>query len=167
MRIYSLLILLFLTATPLLHAQGTVAHINMEELITVMPEAEQAEIELARLQRAYQKDFEVSYREYQAKFVKYEDEASTQTDEENAKRKSDLELIERNLAQSQQNIDKQLGEKRKLLYDPIKEKAKVLVNKIAEDLGFLYVLDSSKDAGLVMAKGKDLMPEVKRALAAR
>jgi len=25
-------------------------------------------------------------------------------------------------------------------------------------------LDSSKDAGLVMAKGKDLMPEVKRTL---
>ena len=167
MRFYSLLFLIMLGTSSIVQAQGTVAHINMETLLEIMPEAEQAEIELARLKQAYQKDFETSYREYQAKFVQYEDEASTQSDEVNAKRKSDLELIERNLAQSQQNIDKQLAEKRKILFDPVKQKAKDLVTKIAEDLGFLYVLDSSKDNGLVMAKGKDLMPDLKRALGAK
>ncbi len=145
-------------------AQGTVAHINMEELYTIMPENDQAEIELNRLRQAYQQNFETSYREYQARFVKYEDEAATLSPEEDAKRKSELELMERNLAQSQQNIEKQIAEKKELLYAPIRQKARELVTKIAEDLGFLYVLDSSKDAGLVMAKGKDLMPELKRAL---
>ena len=147
-----------------LSAQGTVAHINMEEVINLMPQTSEAEAELNRLRQAYQRDFETSYREYQAKFVKYEDEASTLSPAENEKRKSDLELIERNLAQTQQNIEKQIAEKRKLLFEPVKQQARELVTKVADNLGFLYVLDSSKDAGLVMAKGKDLMPEVKRTL---
>lgn len=148
-------------------AQGTVAHIDMETLYTLMPENDQAEIELSRLRQAYQQNFETSYREYQARFVKYEDEAPTLSPEEDARRKSELELMERNLAQSQQNIEKQIAEKKELLYGPIRIKARELVTKIAEDLGFLYVLDSSKDNGLVMAKGKDLMPDVKRALTRR
>ena len=164
MKIKHIVCILFLVLTTTLSAQGTVAHINMEEVINNMPQGAEAEAELNRLKQAYQRDFETSYREYQAQFVKYEDEASTLSPEENKKRKSDLELIERNLAQTQQNIDKQLAEKRELLYAPVKQKAKDLVTKIADNLGFLYVLDSSKDAGLVMAKGKDLMPEVKSAL---
>ncbi|RXG28842.1 OmpH family outer membrane protein [Leeuwenhoekiella palythoae] len=156
-------LLVFFIATTL-SAQGTVAHINMEEVINLMPQTSEAEAELNRLRQAYQRDFETSYREYQAKFVKYEDEASTLSPAENEKRKSDLELIERNLAQTQQNIEKQIAEKRKLLFEPVKQQARELVTKVADNLGFLYVLDSSKDAGLVMAKGKDLMPEVKRTL---
>ena len=156
-------LLAFFIATTL-SAQGTVAHINMEEVINLMPQTSEAEAELNRLRQAYQRDFETSYREYQAKFVKYEDEASTLSPAENEKRKSDLELIERNLAQTQQNIEKQIAEKRKLLFEPVKQQARELVTKVADNLGFLYVLDSSKDAGLIMAKGKDLMPEVKRTL---
>lgn len=145
-------------------AQGTVAHVDMEMVYSIMPENDQAELELSRLRQAYQQNFETSYREYQARFVKYEDEASTLSPDEDTKRKNELELMERNLAQSQQNIEKQIAEKKEVLYGPIHLKAKELVTKIAEDLGFLYVLDSSKDAGLVMAKGKDLMPDIKRAL---
>ncbi len=145
-------------------AQGTVAHVDMEMVYSIMPENDQAELELSRLRQAYQQNFETSYREYQARFVKYEDEASTLSPDEDTKRKNELELMERNLAQSQQNIEKQIAEKKEVLYGPIRLKAKELVTKIAEDLGFLYVLDSSKDAGLVMAKGKDLMPDIKRAL---
>lgn len=145
-------------------AQGTVAHVDMESVYNIMPENDQAELELNRLRQAYQQNFETSYREYQARFVKYEDEASTLSPDEDTKRKNELELMERNLAQSQQNIEKQIAEKKEVLYGPIRLKAKELVTKIADDLGFLYVLDSSKDAGLVMAKGKDLMPDVKRAL---
>ncbi len=148
-------------------AQGTVAHVDMEMVYSIMPENDQAELELSRLRQAYQQNFETSYREYQARFVKYEDEASTLSPDEDTKRKNELELMERNLAQSQQNIEKQIAEKKEVLYAPIRLKAKELVTKIAEDLGFLYVLDSSKNAGLIMAKGKDLMPDIKRALNAK
>ncbi|WP_028375011.1 OmpH family outer membrane protein [Leeuwenhoekiella sp. MAR_2009_132] len=159
-----LILLVFTGLTGSICAQGTVAHINMEELIKIMPESKQAEAELNRLNQAYRADFETSYREYQAKYVKFEDEASTLSPTETAKRKGDLELIERNLAQSQQNIDKQLAEKRELLFAPIREKAKELVTKLADNQGFLYVLDSAASNGLIMAKGKDLMPEVKKAI---
>ena len=157
MKFKHLAFLLLLTVSSIASAQGTVAHVNMEEVINLMPQTSQAEAELNRLRQAYQRDFETSYREYQAKFVKYEDEESTLSPAENEKRKSDLELIERNLAQTQQNIEKQIAEKRKLLFEPVKQQARELVTKVADNLGFLYVLDSSKDAGLVMAKGKDLM----------
>ncbi|MGB3774251.1 MAG: OmpH family outer membrane protein [Leeuwenhoekiella sp.] len=147
------------------HAQSKeVAHIDMEALLNLMPEMQQAQAELGRTERAYKEDFQMSYREYQAKFQKLEEEKSTITPEQSAKRQSDLQLIERNLAQTQQNIDVQLKEKEDMLFEPIREKAEKVVTQVADAQGFFYVLDSSADEGLIMAKGKNLLPDVKKAM---
>ncbi|WP_031426929.1 OmpH family outer membrane protein [Flavimarina sp. Hel_I_48] len=139
-----------------------VAHINMNKLLDLMPEMQQAKAEIDRTERAYREDFQMSYREYQAKFQKLEEEKASLTPEQTAKRQSDLQLIERNLAQTQQNIDLQIKEKQDMLYKPIREKAIKIVDQVADAQGFFYVLDSSADAGIIMAKGKDLLADVKK-----
>ncbi|HEA30403.1 MAG TPA: OmpH family outer membrane protein [Leeuwenhoekiella sp.] len=162
---YASLFLLVFALTSQAKAQSKeVAHIDMNALLDLMPEKQQAQAELSRTERAYREDFQMSYREYQAKYQKYEEEKETLAPAESAKRESDLQLIERNLAQTQQNIEDQIKEKEDMLYKPIREKAKKMVNQVADAQGFFYVFDSSADNGMIMAKGKDLLPDVKKSM---
>lgn len=159
------LLLLFVGSVATIQAQSKeIAHINMEELLRLMPEMQRAEAELKRTEEAYREDFQTSYREYQAKYIKYDEEKEGLTPQQQSKQENDLQLIERNLAQTQRNIDEQIAEKRKVLIAPIKEKAEEVVNQVAEAQGFFYVLDSSAESGLIRAKGKNLLADVKRTM---
>ena len=160
----SLFLLVFALSFQAKGQSKEVAHIDMNALLDLMPEKQQAQAEISRTDQAYREDFQASYREYQAKFQKFDEEKATLTPEESAKRESDLQLIERNLAQTQQNIEKQLKETEDMLYKPIREKAEKIVNQVAEAQGFFYVFDSSADNGMIMAKGKNLLPDVKKSM---
>ena len=50
------------------------------------------------------------------------------------------------------------------LLKPITEKAQAAINKVAQELGFDYVLDSTQGQGVIVANGVDLMTEVKKEL---
>ena len=47
---------------------------------------------------------------------------------------------------------------------PLVDKAKAAIEKVSNDLGYEYVLDSSAGGSVIIAKGKDIMTEVKREL---
>ena len=47
---------------------------------------------------------------------------------------------------------------------PLIENARAAIKKVAEGQGFDYVLDASANGAVLMAKGKDLMNEVKSEL---
>ncbi|MGB5942763.1 MAG: OmpH family outer membrane protein [Leeuwenhoekiella sp.] len=154
----------FLLTGLFLQAQGEVAHINMEKLIAAMPETKNTEAELQRLEQAYRSKFAATYREYQAKFIAFEDNKETMTETMREEEQAKLKLIERNLAQEQQNIDVEIDKQRETLMAPIRQKAVELVNQVGDALGFLYVFDTSGDSQMVMAKGKNLLADVLRQL---
>ncbi len=160
----SLFLLVFALSFQAKGQSKEVAHIDMNALLDLMPEMQQAQAEISRTDRAYRDEFQTTYREYQAKFQKFDEEKATLTPEQSAKRESDLQLIERNLGQTQQNIEKQIKEKQDMLFKPIREKAQKMVTQVADAQGFFYVFDSSADNGMIMAKGKNLLPDVKKSM---
>lgn len=156
-----LAIILFVGGTSLSSAQSKVAHINLGEIITTMPEYKTAQEELKKLGATYETQIQDSYKELQNKAKQYEAEGSSQTDEENQKRKVELDGMQQSLAvyqqQAQQEIQKQELDKIK----PIREKAQAAVKKVAAALGYDYVLDLTT---LVVATGKDITTDVKKEL---
>ena len=79
------LALVFAT-TQFAQAQGKVAHINVQQLLSEMPEMIEANAELKKLQETYRADIESSYTELRNKFQQYQNEAAGKTAEENKKR---------------------------------------------------------------------------------
>ncbi|MGB5379198.1 MAG: OmpH family outer membrane protein, partial [Muriicola sp.] len=53
-------IVLFVAATGFVNAQSTVAHINVTDLLSEMPEMKAAQAELKKLQETYKADIESS-----------------------------------------------------------------------------------------------------------
>ena len=156
--------LFFLLAPIMIFAQAKVAHIEVQKLIGEMPEVIAAQKELKKLEETYTKDMENSYKEFQTKAQTYAADAPNQTDITNQSRQKELEGLQRNIEEFRQTVSQELQKKSMDMMKPLVDKAKAAIEKVSNDLGYEYVLDSSAGGSVIIAKGKDIMTEVKREL---
>lgn len=157
-------LMLFVAATSFVNAQSKVAHIDVTQLLAAMPEMKSAEAELKKLSETYQADIQASMTEFQNKATQYQNESPSKTKEDNEKRAAELQGIQKSINDFQQTAQRQMQEKQAELFAPISEKAKAAIDKVAAAQGFDYVIDSQAGGGLIVAKGKDLLADVKIAL---
>lgn len=156
---------LFIGATTFSTAQSKVAHIDSQALIGAMPETKAAQADIEKLEKTYQVAIEEMIAEYQSKIKRYDAEAASQTDDENAKRMSEVETMQRSIREYQSQAQEDLQKKQFDLLKPITEKVKAAILKVAKAQGFDYVLESTPNNGIViMANGKDLIADVKKEL---
>lgn len=157
-------IVLFVAATSFVNAQSKVAHINVTDLLSEMPEMIAAQAELKKLQETYKADIESSMTELRNKYTQYQSEASAKSKEENEKRAIELQGFEKNIGEAQQVAQQELAKKQAELFQPISEKAMAAIEKVAGAQGYDYVMDATQGGGLIVAKGPDLLSEVKKEL---
>lgn len=155
---------LFIGATGLSVAQTKVAHINTTELVKAMPEMKSAQAEIEKLSKTYDTEIKNMTTELQNKMKQYQSEAETKTDEENANRVKELQEFEQSIMQYRSQAQQDLAQKEAKLVQPILEKAKNAIVKVAKAQGFQYVLDSTQGSGVLVADGKDLLNDVKKEL---
>lgn len=163
-RTLFLAVAVMLGATAFINAQSKVAHIASQELIESLPAYEEAMNQLQALQRTYDTEIRELMTEAQSTFQRYEAEATTMTDEQNAQRANELQQTQRSIGEYRNNAMEELQQKEMELLQPILESARETIQKVARDKGYDYVLDSTTGAGLLMADGYDLMPDVKAEL---
>jgi|TARA_R110002051_G_scaffold66515_11_gene120495 outer membrane protein len=157
-------LLLLVATTSFVNAQSKVAHIDVTQLLSAMPEMKSAEAELKKLQETYNADIQASMTELRNKFTQYQNEAAAKSKEENDKRAVELQGYEKNIGEAQQAAQQEFQKKQAELFAPISEKAKTAIEKVAAAQGFDYVIDAQAGGGLIVAKGKDLLPDVKKQL---
>ena len=109
----------------------------------------------------YTADMESTYKELQTKAQTYAADANNQTEIINQKRQKELEDMQRGIQEFQQTVSQELQKKSVDMMQPLIEKARAAIDKIAVQLGFDYVLDSSAGGSVIIAKGKDIMSDVK------
>jgi outer membrane protein len=157
-------VVLFIAATSFVQAQSKIAHINVTDLLAQMPEMQTAQAELKKLEETYRADIQSSLDELKNKLTQYNNEASAMSQEENQKRALELQGFERNIGEAQQAAQQELAKKQAELFEPISKKAKEAIEKVAAAQGYDYVVDASPGSGVIVSKGKDLLPEVKKEL---
>ena len=154
--------LLFLIAPfSMISGQVKVAHIEVQKLISEMPEVIAAQKELKKLEDTYTADMESTYKELQTKAQTYAADANNQTEIINQKRQKELEDMQRGIQEFQQTVSQELQKKSVDMMQPLIEKSRDEIDKIEVQLGFDYVLDSSAGGSVIIAKGKDIMSDVK------
>ncbi|MEZ4968791.1 MAG: OmpH family outer membrane protein [Flavobacteriaceae bacterium] len=157
-------IVLFAAATSFVNAQAKIAHIDVQRLLSEMPEMKAAEAELKKLQETYRADIESSMTEFQNKLTQYRNESASKSEEENQKRALEVQGFEKNISEAQQTAQQELQKKQAELLGPITEKAKKAIESVAATQGIDYVIDATQGGGLIVAKGKDILPDVKKQL---
>ena len=124
-----------------------------------MPEYTAAQAEIEKLGKTYEATIQESLKELDVKLKQYNAEAEGQTQDENQKRMQEVEGMKQSLGQYQQQAQKDLQAKESTLIEPIVEKAKSAIERVATAQGFDYVLE---EGALIVAKGKNLMADVKK-----
>ena len=133
-----------------------IAHINVQKIMTEMPEFKAGQAQLKKLYATYQKEFKEMQDAYQAKLKKYQDESKTVSEQENQKRVKELMAMEKNISKSQQEIQQEAQKKEADLMKPIQEKLMKAIKDVAKEKGYDYVFDSSGPTNLIVANGPDL-----------
>jgi len=155
----------FFAATTFSNAQSKIAHIDSQALIGEMPATKAAQAEIEKLEKTYQTEIEGMITEYQNKIKRYDAEAASQTDDENAKRMQEVETMQRSIREYQGQAQDDLQKKQFELLKPIAEKVQAAIAKVAKAKGIEYVLQSTPNNGIVLvAEGFDLMADVKKEL---
>jgi outer membrane protein len=142
-------------------AQSKVAHINTEELVALMPETKALQAKLEKLGKTYDNEMKAKDAELKAKFEKYNAEFASQTEATNAERTKEVQLEAQKMEQFKAEAMRDLQMQEKEGLKPILEKAQKAIDDVAAAQGYDYVLNA---AMLVVAKGKDLLPDVKAKL---
>jgi len=155
---------LFLGAVSFTNAQSKLAHIDTQELIANMPDMKNAQSQLQKIQKTYENEIKNMATALQNTMKRYQAEAATKTDEENAKRAQEVQSTRDNILKYEQNAQQEMGKKQENLIKPVMEKARLAIQKVARAQGFQYVMDSTSGSGLILADGTDLMEAVKKEL---
>ncbi len=163
-RTFFIALALTLGATAFTNAQSKIAHVASQELVESMPAFKEAQAQLEKLTKTYDTEIRDMMTEAQKTMQRYEAEAPTKTEEENAKRAQELQSTQRRIQEHGQNAQQDLQKKELDLLKPVYEKARVAIQKVARAKGYDYVLDSTIGSGVIMADGFNLMADVKKEL---
>ncbi len=148
--------------TPL-HAQTKLGYINLNELITNMPEYKKADTSMVDFQNALNQNFDDMKKEFDEKNNQLSSKDTAQYS------KAQLEIKRKQLGELylklngyQQQASQQYQQKQQELMAPIQKRAQDMVQQVAKENGFTYVF--LKDALLVSPTAEDLLPLVKKKL---
>ncbi|ESU20081.1 cationic outer membrane protein OmpH [Flavobacterium cauense R2A-7] len=155
---------LFMGANQTMSAQAKVAHIDVQELMTTMPEMKTAQAQVKKISETYDNEYKTMVTEYQNKMKKYESEATTVTEAVNETRAKEMQDMGSRIQQYRDTAQKELQQKEMDLVKPIMDKARTAIQKVAKAKGYQYVLDATSGSGVIVADGPNLLADVKKEL---
>ena len=91
----------------------------------------------------------------------YQSEVPDKTDDENKERLEEIQVMEDNIRLYMNKVYQDMQKKEQELTKPILDKAIKVIQEVGKENGFDYVLDSTKNQGVLLADGYDLMEKVK------
>ena len=145
-------------------AQPKFAHVNLSELIQLMPEADDARTKLEASSVEAQETFQAMVEEYQAKYSTYSQKASTWTPAIRESKEKELMEIQQRIQDFDQSIQKEMADMQQMLMAPIQKKAMDTINALAKEGGYIYVFDRNSLLFIDEAQSTDLTPAARKAL---
>lgn len=163
-KIFKSVAILFVAASMQQAVAQKIAHIQLDSLITIMPETKQAQEvaqgylkDLEKQVASMKAEFDTKYQDYQANATGYSDLVKKTKEEELTQLNQRIEDFR---TQAQQDYQKKSAD----LSKPIYEKAKKAVDAVAKENGFKYVFDTSTGIVLFHEPSDDIFALVKKKL---
>lgn len=145
-------------------AQPKFAHVNMTELVQLMPEMDQARTAMNASSKEAQDTYQAMVEEFNSKYSQYQQKASTWTPVIRESKEKELGEIQQRIQEFQESVQAELQQQQQQLMAPIQKKAQETVSNIAKAAGYIYVFDISTILYLDPAQSTDITAEARKAL---
>lgn len=140
-------------------------HINSQELLQAMPESDSAQAKLQKAAQQLESTMEEMQVEFNKKYDNYINNSEEYSDLVRQTKESELAELQNRIQQFQSTADQDLQQQRQKLFQPIQEKARRAIDRVAQEHGYTYVFDSGIGTIIFAAEDTDdLMPLVKEEL---
>lgn len=163
-KLRSLLMVTMVVATSLIANAQKMAHINLDSLLSMMPESKAAK----QAGQDYFKQLEgtvaAMQNELQTKYQEYTQNQTTYTDLIKQTKEKELNELNQRIQDFQVSAQQDLQKKNEALSKPIYEKAKKAIDGVAKENGFKYVFDTSSGIVLYSDPSDDILALVKKKL---
>jgi len=145
-----------------------VAYINSGVLMQDLPEIKVADSNLQAFQTQLQKKGDQMVSALQAKYqdLGKKQQSGDISPKDLETQSAALKAEEATIQEFEQDMNKQISEKRQSLYQPILDRLNNLINEVAKDKGYSFVFDSSTGVLLYADEAYDLTAAVKEKLQA-
>lgn len=159
---------LFLAAMALVSAaafaQPKFAHVNMDEIVQLMPEMDQARAKMAASSKEAQETYQMMVEEFNAKYQTYQQKSASWTPAIRESKETELTEIQQRIQKFEQDIQMEMQQDQQALMAPIYKKANDTLTQLAKEGGYIYVFNSSSLLYLDPAQSVDLTPAARKAL---
>lgn len=144
--------------------QEKFAHVNLQELVQLMPEMDAARATMTASSNEAQETYQAMVEEYQAKATQYQQKASTWTQTIRESKEKELQDMGNRIGEFEQSISAELQQQQNELMNPIYAKANETVANLAKAGGYIYVFEVSQLLYVDETKSTDLTPAARKAL---
>ena len=152
------------TFLPLNVSAQKFAMIDMDYILKNIPAYERANEQLNQMSKKWQAEVEALQTEAQTLYKNYQDNVVFLSNEQKKLRQEEIVAKEKQAAELKKTYfgpDGELFKKRQALMGPIQEDIYNAVKEVAEQRGYLLILDRASDSGIIFASPKvDISDEV-------
>lgn len=161
---HGMLLLCALVIPSVMSAQMKVGHINSEQIMQSLPEAQDAQRSLDNLVTQWESELQKMQAEWKRKFEEYDKKKLILTDQARADQEKELRDLEENVSEYRNRKFGQNGElfqKQNEVMKPIQNKIFKVLEDIAKEDSYDYVFDKSGEILLLYTNDKyDLTQKV-------
>ena len=145
-------------------AQPKFAHVNFTELVTLMPEADQARETMAASSKEAQETYQSMTDEFNTKYQAYQQKAQTWTAAIRESKEKELTEIQQRIQEFGQSVQAELQQQEQQLMAPIYQKANDTLKQLAKEGGYIYVFDLGSALYIDDTQSIDLTAAARKAL---
>lgn len=122
-------------------AQQKIGHVDIQYVLTALPEYKEVESQLKTLESQLMKQSQAKEAEFQAKLQEYQASASNMADVIRQDKESELQTLQSAYAEFQQNAQTSLQTKTTELLNPLYTKIGTAIDEVAVENGYSHVLN--------------------------
>ncbi len=140
-------------------------HINSQELLSMMPERDSAQLVLENYAQQLEDQLETMQVEYNNKVQQYLANQENYTDLIKQTKEQELTDMQERITGFQNTAQQTIQQKEAQLIQPIIDKAEKAIKEVAEEQGFTYIFDLARGSILYFSDAsQDILPLVKAKL---
>jgi outer membrane protein len=136
-------------------------HIDSNELLKLMPGRDSAVAAITEYAKTLENQIKGMQTEFESKYQDYLTNEPNMTDLIKQTKTRELQDIQARIEAFQTSAEEDLQKKQTELLQPIIDKAKAAIEKVAKDNGYTYVFDAGLGVLLYSDPTEDIMPLVK------
>lgn len=141
-----------------------VAHINLDSLITLMPESKVAQQAVQDYAKQLEQQITAMQTELQTKYEAFQTDSPNMAPIVKQSKEKELNDLNQRITDFQQQAQADYQKKSADLSKPVYEKAKKAIDQVAKEGGYKYVLDTSTGLVLYSEPSEDIINAVMKKL---